>query len=125
MVQISVERPRRPVLLYIGVYARICADVNPHWVLTKVYMHVTYVHIHSTRASAGAAGCEPNRTEPEKDMTEPTAVTETQARIATLIAAHPVVLFMKGTPARPQCGFSAVTVEVLRRHGVSLHAVDV
>jgi monothiol glutaredoxin len=58
-------------------------------------------------------------------MIEPTPVGDTQAKIAATIAAHPVVLFMKGTPARPQCGFSAVTVAVLQRHDVPIHAVDV
>ena len=58
-------------------------------------------------------------------MTEPIAVADVQANIAALIAAHPVVLFMKGTPARPQCRFSAATVAVLQRHDVSIHAVDV
>ncbi|MEF8717615.1 MAG: Grx4 family monothiol glutaredoxin [Candidatus Accumulibacter necessarius] len=35
------------------------------------------------------------------------------------IAANPVVLYMKGTPQFPQCGFSAVTVQILRACGVS------
>jgi monothiol glutaredoxin len=34
-------------------------------------------------------------------------------RIDTLIASHPVVLFMKGTREQPQCGFSATTVGIL------------
>ena len=33
--------------------------------------------------------------------------------IESLLKAHPVVLFMKGTPAQPQCGFSAATVNIL------------
>jgi monothiol glutaredoxin len=36
-----------------------------------------------------------------------------------------VVLYMKGTPALPQCGFSQVTVEILRRLGVKFQAYDV
>jgi monothiol glutaredoxin len=32
---------------------------------------------------------------------------------------------MKGTPERPQCGFSAAVVDVLRRYDVAVHAVDV
>ena len=37
-----------------------------------------------------------------------------------------VMLYMKGTPDFPQCGFSATTVEILRRCGVSdFTAVDV
>ena len=34
-------------------------------------------------------------------------------RIQTLISAEPVVLFMKGTRAQPQCGFSSRVVDVL------------
>jgi monothiol glutaredoxin len=45
--------------------------------------------------------------------------------IAQTIASHPVVLFMKGTPTLPQCGFSTLVVAVLRHHGVAAHAVNV
>ena len=47
-------------------------------------------------------------------------------RIATLLETHPVVLFMKGTPRAPQCGFSARTVQALAAVGLDdYHAVDV
>jgi monothiol glutaredoxin len=36
-----------------------------------------------------------------------------------------VVLYMKGTPAFPQCGFSAAVVQVLNHMGVKFKAVDV
>ena len=36
-----------------------------------------------------------------------------------------IVLYMKGTPALPQCGFSQVTAEILRRLGVKFQAYDV
>ena len=36
-----------------------------------------------------------------------------------------IVLYMKGTPALPQCGFSQVTTEILRRLGVKFQAYDV
>jgi monothiol glutaredoxin len=35
------------------------------------------------------------------------------------VTSHPVVLYMKGTPQFPQCGFSATVAEILRRCGVS------
>lgn len=35
------------------------------------------------------------------------------ARIEQLLQAHPVLLFMKGTPDFPQCGFSGQTVQIL------------
>ena len=36
-----------------------------------------------------------------------------------------VVLYMKGTPAFPMCGFSAATVKVLREIGVQFKAIDI
>jgi len=36
-----------------------------------------------------------------------------------------VVLYMKGTPVFPQCGFSAATVQILSNLGVKFKAVDV
>jgi Grx4 family monothiol glutaredoxin len=39
-------------------------------------------------------------------------------RLAELVKAAPVMLFMKGTPSAPQCGFSRQTVSVLREKGV-------
>ena len=38
---------------------------------------------------------------------------EVQTRIESIVASGPVVLFMKGTPQNPQCGFSANVVEIL------------
>lgn len=42
-----------------------------------------------------------------------------RTRIEKLIGDHEVVLFMKGTKAFPQCGFSATVVEILKRSGVT------
>ena len=53
------------------------------------------------------------------------AAPSTEARIRAVIAAHPVVLFMKGVPAQPMCGFSAQAVRVLTAHGVPVHGEDV
>ena len=46
-------------------------------------------------------------------------------RISSEIAETPVVLFMKGTPAFPQCGFSAAVVQGLSELGVEFKGVDV
>jgi monothiol glutaredoxin len=48
-----------------------------------------------------------------------------QARIERQINEHDVVLFMKGTPVFPQCGFSAVMVQVLTHLGVKFKGIDV
>lgn len=51
---------------------------------------------------------------------------QTQELIAKQIADNNVVLYMKGTPTFPQCGFSSLAVEALRRCGVGdFHAVNV
>jgi monothiol glutaredoxin len=46
-------------------------------------------------------------------------------RIEKEIRSSRVVLFVKGTPAAPQCGFSASTMELFKKMGVPFHAVDV
>ena len=48
-----------------------------------------------------------------------------QARIEREINDHDVVLFMKGTPVFPQCGFSTVMVQVLTHLGVKFKGIDV
>jgi monothiol glutaredoxin len=46
-------------------------------------------------------------------------------RIKTQLAAAPVVLFMKGTPDFPQCGFSAQAVAALRSCGAKFASVNI
>jgi monothiol glutaredoxin len=49
----------------------------------------------------------------------------TMERIKQIVESHPIVLFMKGTPQFPMCGFSSRTVEALKSVGASFHAVNV
>ncbi len=46
-------------------------------------------------------------------------------RVKELITENPVLLFMKGTPSAPRCGFSMRTVQVLDQLGVEYGAIDV
>jgi monothiol glutaredoxin len=48
-----------------------------------------------------------------------------QDLIKTEIDTNPVVLFMKGTPVFPQCGFSAAVVQVLSHLGVKFKGINV
>ena len=50
---------------------------------------------------------------------------DTDARISTLVGDNDVVLFMKGTPLFPQCGFSSRAVAILDHCGVQYESVDV
>jgi len=46
-------------------------------------------------------------------------------RIKATLAGHPVVLFMKGTPEFPMCGFSSRAATALKDAGATFHAVNV
>jgi len=50
---------------------------------------------------------------------------QTKDQISNEIASQDVVLFMKGTPVFPQCGFSAAVVGVLSHLGVKFRGVNV
>ncbi len=52
-------------------------------------------------------------------------MTDTNKRIDDEVKGNPVVLFMKGTPVFPQCGFSAAVVQILSHLGVKFKAIDV
>ena len=57
-------------------------------------------------------------------MTEQTANPMREA-IAEAITENPVILFMKGNPDAPACGFSARTVSILQSMGAKFAAVDI
>lgn len=44
---------------------------------------------------------------------------DVNAEIDQIVKSNPVVLFMKGTPSFPMCGFSARTAEILKACGVA------
>lgn len=52
-------------------------------------------------------------------------MSDAHQRIADLVNTNDVVLFMKGTPLFPQCGFSSRAVAILDHLGVAYESVDV
>ncbi|MGN3975145.1 Grx4 family monothiol glutaredoxin [Tsuneonella sp. SYSU-LHT278] len=52
-------------------------------------------------------------------------MSDVKQRIADIVEQNDVVLFMKGTPLFPQCGFSNRAVSILDHCGVSYESVDV
>ena len=52
-------------------------------------------------------------------------MSDTKQRIADIVGANDVTLFMKGTPLFPQCGFSSRAVAILDHCGVAYDSVDV
>ncbi|MBC7668012.1 Grx4 family monothiol glutaredoxin [Caulobacter sp. DWR2-3-1b2] len=59
------------------------------------------------------------------DVTAEAAASPALAFIAKTVAENPVVLFMKGVPDQPRCGFSSITVQILDHLGVEFIGVDV
>jgi monothiol glutaredoxin len=58
-------------------------------------------------------------------VTETTTANPVHDFIARTVADHPVVVFMKGVPEQPRCGFSSVVVQILDHLGVDFVGVDV
>jgi len=52
-------------------------------------------------------------------------MSDVNQRISSVISDNDVVLFMKGTPLFPQCGFSSRAVAILDHCGVAFEGVDV
>ena len=52
-------------------------------------------------------------------------MSEAHSRISDLVSSNDVVLFMKGTPLFPQCGFSSRAIAILDHCGVAYESVDV
>lgn len=50
---------------------------------------------------------------------------QVRSRIQGMVDEHSVLLFMKGSPDFPQCGFSAKVAGILQKHGTRFAAFDV
>ena len=72
--------------------------------------------------SPGAPAPSAGPTEPTTESSESNPIRDA---IVEAIAEHKVILFMKGTPEAPACGFSARTVAALQELDVPFAAVDV
>ncbi|MFN3931121.1 MAG: Grx4 family monothiol glutaredoxin [Brevundimonas sp.] len=58
-------------------------------------------------------------------MTDQAVANPVHAFIADTVQQHDVVLFMKGTPDAPRCGFSSLAVQILDHLGAPFVGVDV
>lgn len=52
-------------------------------------------------------------------------MTDAHSRIDGLVKGHDVLLFMKGSPLFPQCGFSSLAIQILDHLAVPYETVDV
>lgn len=77
----------------------------------------------SQESGSTASPAKPTQTASEEEHEE--TEEELNARLSKLINAAPVMLFMKGTPAAPACGFSRQMVALLREHQVRFGFFDI
>jgi monothiol glutaredoxin len=75
------------------------------------------------RAPAGATTVDP--THSIRKLTRGKAMATTEERILDSINTNSVLLFMKGTPAEPKCGFSSRAVAALKAADINFAAIDV
>ncbi len=61
----------------------------------------------------------------EQPSTAKTADAETIRRIEQQLRDHPILLYMKGSPQQPRCGFSARVIEILVEIGQRFAFVDI
>lgn len=61
----------------------------------------------------------------DQTVTASAAADPVHAFIGDTVKQHDVVLFMKGTPDAPRCGFSSLAVQILDHIGASFVGVDV
>ena len=52
-------------------------------------------------------------------------MTNIHHKIQNTIDQYAIVLYMKGTPDFPMCGFSSTVVKILKQEGISFHAINV
>ena len=101
----------------MGVWTRIKRKVR------KLKDASTVEHEPEFREPPAAPPEPPAEFEPEPES--PRGAVPAADYIAGLVNEHPVVLFMKGSPQAPMCGFSARASQVLRTTGVTPFTVDV
>lgn len=73
----------------------------------------------------GNGGAQANSTGASASTTTATPTESLDDRLTKLVAAAPIMLFMKGSPSSPQCGFSRQLVAILREHQVRFGFFDI
>lgn len=76
-------------------------------------------------SAAAAAPAAPAHAEAEPEEKPELSQEELDDRLKKLTSAAPVMLFMKGSPSSPQCGFSRQMVAILREHQVRFGFFDI
>ena len=109
-------------LKWMKVEAEAVSDVSGHLRITAV---PTFVFLTKGDEIDRLEGFDPAALY-EKVSKHATSTVETlDDRLKTLVSAHPVMIFMKGSPDAPRCGFSRKVVDALRQIQVPFGSFDI
>lgn len=142
---LAAEYPANGETSWVSLNAEDLSDVSEHYDVTAVPFLViskngqtletvsgssavkvrAAIETHAGKPGAGAGAATTNgdvdmvdKAEEEQEQDPEKTKEELNKRLAELVKAAPVMLFMKGTPSSPQCGFSRQMVAMLRENAV-------
>jgi len=104
-------------VLLVGAAAASTALLRP----CVMPIQLEDIQAESSSSQSSKRPCRSAAHAPPDPEIEPASEEDVEERLAC----SPVVLFMKGSPDRPRCGFSRVAVETLKAHGIEFAHVDV
>jgi len=117
--------------IFIRVEAEDVADISQHYevecVPTFVLLKERKVLTKVEGADAGklSSSVKYHATSFVVPTIKPSSTENLEERLKRLINAHSCMLFMKGSPAEPRCGFSRQTIQILQEQGVKFGTFDI
>jgi len=91
------------------------SGANPPSLNTALQLHTSTSSLPPAQETTASPASAPA---PSAPVPAPATEEDLDARLGKLVKAAPVMLFMKGTPSAPQCGFSRQLVGILREKNV-------
>lgn len=121
---------------FIKIEAETCASLSTKHKVTVV---PTFIALHGLKEFARVEGANPpemnkmvstlsqmtSPTGTSKEQEQPKLAPAIEARLRHILASSPSLLFMKGTPEAPRCGFSRKIVELLKSNDVPFASFDI
>jgi monothiol glutaredoxin len=117
---VTTPRPRRPISSLTTATSSTPLLVIPHNNIQTHQLHYNH-RFFTTESHSDFA---PKRKSLSDDSSA-TTTTSVASIIESHVKANPVMLYMKGSPSAPQCGFSLKVVQILQKEGVDFASVNV
>ncbi|XP_008939862.1 PREDICTED: glutaredoxin-3, partial [Merops nubicus] len=117
---------------FVKLEAEAVPEVSEKYGISSVPTFLFFKNSQQVDRLDGAHAPELTRKVQRHESSTPTPATpragpqeELSLRLKRLISAAPCMLFMKGSPKEPRCGFSRQLVEILNKHNISFSSFDV